>query len=229
MWVEFIKANECKVVAELGVFKGAFAETVLKECPSVEKYVMIDPWRHLEDWNKPANAEDDIFKAFYEETMQRTDFAKEKRVVLRGKTVEIIDQIEDNSLDFVYIDGDHTLKGIAIDLVNMWDKVRPGGFIAGDDFSPTMWQHVDSFEPTLVYPFSVYFAEARRAKIFGFPYEQFVMIKNSDGYEFIDKTGKYPNPSIEYQLKLPRKKGSTQAKIGRAFPFLTRLKKKILG
>jgi hypothetical protein len=49
--------------------------------------------------------------------------------VLRGRTRELINQIPDDSLDFAYIDGDHTLRGITIDLVRLLPKMREGGVI----------------------------------------------------------------------------------------------------
>ena len=76
---------------------------------------MIDPWRYLDDWNKPANKEDNIMEQFFLEAKFNTDFAANKRVILRGKTTEVVEEIPDNELEFAYIDGDHTLKGIAID------------------------------------------------------------------------------------------------------------------
>jgi len=51
----------------------------------------------------------------------RGDFAASKRIILQGKTTEVIDQINDNELDFAYIDGDHTLKGITIDLIHTYN------------------------------------------------------------------------------------------------------------
>lgn len=54
--------------------------------------------------------------------------------VLRGTTLEVIDQVADNSLDLVYIDGDHTEEGCKTDLYNWYEKVRPGGLVTGDDF-----------------------------------------------------------------------------------------------
>jgi len=59
-------------------------------------------------------------------------------VILRGKTAEVIDQITDGELDLAYIDADHTLKGIAIDLIRVYPKVRDGGFLGGDDFTTTL-------------------------------------------------------------------------------------------
>lgn len=41
---------------------------------------------------------------------------------------------EDNSLDFVFIDGDHRRENVLSDLNAWWPKVRPGGVLAGHDF-----------------------------------------------------------------------------------------------
>lgn len=217
--VNVINEFKSKNIAELGVYKGDYAKNVLAECPSIEKYIMIDPWRNLSDWNKPANKDNDTFEAFYKETMQKTDFAKEKRVVLRGKTTEVIDKIEESSLDFIYIDGDHTLKGITIDLVNFWSKMKPDGIVFGDDFCPSIWQHDKSFEPTMVFPFAVYFAEAVDVKIYGLPYSQFIMCKAEKGFEFIDLTnGDYKNVGVKDQLNASE---GIKTKFKRKFPKLS--------
>ena len=135
--IELINEFSLKNIAELGVYRGDFAKELLEKSTSIEEYTMIDPWRNLSKWNKPANKDNNTFEEFYQETMRKTDFAKEKRKVLRGKTTEVINDIKDNSLDFIYIDGDHTLKGITIDLINLWPKVKDNGFIVGDDFCPS--------------------------------------------------------------------------------------------
>lgn len=192
LWTEFIKKESCFDLCEIGVYKGDFAKLILEECPSITKYYMIDPWRNLTDWNKPANKDDKEFEQYYQETIAKTAFAKEKIQVLRGKTTEVSKTINDESLDFVYIDGDHTLKGITVDLLSIWPKIKPNGFIAGDDFCPSIWQHSEEFEPTLVFPFAVYFAEAMNVKIYALPYNQFLIKKEQSGFQFIDLTnGRY--------------------------------------
>lgn len=202
LWVSFLQEKELKNVAEVGVFKGDFAEKILLSCQGITKYLMIDPWRHLDDWNKPANVFDETFQNFYEETMHKTNFAVEKREVFRGRTQDVQDDIENNSLDFAYIDGDHTLRGISIDLIAIWGKIKSNGYIAGDDFCASIWQHDKSYEPSLVFPFAVYFAEANNVKIYGLPYNQFLIDKGAKGYEFIDLTnGKYNELSLLHQLK----------------------------
>jgi len=40
---------------------------------------------------------------------------------------------KDNSLKFVWIDGDHGADVVYNDLVNFWPKIKNGGTIGGDD------------------------------------------------------------------------------------------------
>lgn len=205
LWSRFIHQSENIVnVAELGVFKGDFAQRILTQCPKISSYLMIDPWRHLDNWNKPANKNDAMFEQFMNQTLKKTEFAKEKRRLIRGTTLEAAPQIEENSLDFIYIDGDHTLRGITIDLISMYSKVKDNGFIAGDDYSSSIWQHKTKFEPTLVFPYAVFFAEAVGAKIYSLPFAQFLIQKTANrNFEHIDLTGNYSDTSLQSQLTLP--------------------------
>jgi hypothetical protein len=200
LWPRFLAQAGAEAVAEIGVYRGAFAAHVLAECPAVRTYYMIDPWRHLTDWNKPANKADDVFERYFRESMDKTDAWAAKRTVLRGTTTEVIDRIPDASLDFAYVDGDHTLRGITIDLVRVLPKVRPGGWIGGDDFAPSIWQHDEAFEPTLVCPLAVHFAEAIGARIYALPFKQFLIENTRAGFEFTDLTGRYGDLGLRRQF-----------------------------
>jgi hypothetical protein len=201
LWTRFARETEARQVAEIGVYRGRFAARMLDECPGIETYFMVDPWRSLEDWNKPANTSDDAFERIFAEAMERTRAHEGRRVVLRGTTTEVIDRVPDSSLDLAYIDGDHTLRGITIDLIRVFPKVRPGGWIGGDDFTPSIWQHGDEYEPTLVYPLAVHFAEAVGARIYGLPHKQFLIEKTADGdHAFTDLTGRYGDTGLRRQL-----------------------------
>jgi hypothetical protein len=194
---------QAKDFLELGVFRGAFAEHLLRQCPGIARYYMLDPWQHLDEWNKPSNVDQTRFDEIYAEAMARTEFARERRIVLRGKTTEKIDEIPDNGLDIAYIDGDHTLRGIAIDLIRSYPKVRPGGILGGDDYTPTIWQHADNFEPSLVCPFASYFAESQGAPIVVLGGSQFAIVKPSEPgnhFRVIDTTGKYGPRALLAQI-----------------------------
>jgi hypothetical protein len=208
-------------MAELGVYRGHFASEVLEGCDSIEKYYMIDPWRHLDKWNKPENKNDDMFEQFLSETRSKTEFAAGKRIILRGKTTEVIDRIPDGALDFVYIDGDHTLKGITIDLIRIFPKIKVGGWIGGDDFVKNLWQHTTEFEPTLVFPFAVSFAEAIGARIYSLPYSQFLIEKNNDAsFAFIDLMGYFSDAGLRNQFSPQR---MLKLKLAETFPFLNKV------
>lgn len=201
LWVNFINEHKIETMAEIGVWGGTFVAEILKNCDSIKKYYMIDPWRHLDDWNKPSNIDDNRFTELLKIATEATNFAADRRIILIGKTIEVLHEIPDDSLDFAYIDGDHTLKGITIDLVNVYDKVSSDGWIGGDDFSETIWQHQDNFEPTFVFPFAVYFAEAVDEPIHALEYDQFLIDKNhTQPFSFTDPTGKYKNISVRNQM-----------------------------
>lgn len=196
--------NESKVTnfAEIGVWRGEFAEHILRDCPSIDRYYMVDPWRHLDDWNKPANVMDSEFEEIFSEAMDRTAFASDKRVVLRATTKQALAELHNAELGAVYIDSDHTLKGITVDLISVYDRIRPDGYILGDDFVPNIWQHSHKYEPTLVFPLAVYFAEAKGDAIYGLPFSQFLISKSlkPDAFQFHDLTGQYKETSLRKQF-----------------------------
>ena len=201
LWASFLERTGARTVAEIGVYRGDFAAHVLGACPGIETYYMIDPWRQLPDWNKPANRRDQEFERIFDRAMETTGAWAGKRVVLRGRTVETVHRIPDATLDLAYVDGDHTLRGIAIDLISLYPKVREGGWIGGDDFSRSIWQHGEAYEPTLVFPFAVHFAEAVGAWIYALPHNQFLIPKRADrSFRFVDFTGGYGPLDLRSQL-----------------------------
>jgi hypothetical protein len=203
LWEALLGTFQSKTVLEIGVWKAQFAAHMLAKCSFIQTYYMIDPWRKLPAWNKPYNIENTAFDEVYKEAISAVAFAREKVRVFRGTTLEMVDQIQDETLEFAYIDGDHTLRGITLDLLNVWSKVKPGSYLAGDDLSPNIWQHSNAFEPTLIFPFALYFAEAMRATIYALPYQQFLIKKpaaSGTSFTFIDLVGVYGNPALRDQL-----------------------------
>ncbi len=64
----------------------------------------------------------------------------------------------------------------------------------------SIWQHQPRFDPTLVFPFAVHFAEAMSAVIYALPYDQFLMRRSATGFRFIDLTGRYQKLSLLDQM-----------------------------
>ena len=54
---------------------------------------------------------------------------------MRMDSVEAAKRVEDGSLDFVFIDGDHSYDGCKRDIAAWTPKVKLGGWIGGHDYS----------------------------------------------------------------------------------------------
>ena len=61
-WINFINTLGVRNFAEIGIFRGDFAERMLRSAKCLEKYYMIDPWRNLDSWDKPANANNETIQ-----------------------------------------------------------------------------------------------------------------------------------------------------------------------
>ena len=53
--------------------------------------------------------------------------------VINANSDDIFEQIYDNSIDFMFIDGDHRYSQVKKDLDNWWPKIKPGGIFCGHD------------------------------------------------------------------------------------------------
>jgi hypothetical protein len=77
----------------------------------------------------------------YEQVARR--FADEElrgRVVIhRRPSANAATDIADSSLDWAYIDGDHTYEAVRTDVEVYAAKVRPGGILCGDDYGSIGW------------------------------------------------------------------------------------------
>ncbi|HEV2304695.1 MAG TPA: class I SAM-dependent methyltransferase [Candidatus Acidoferrales bacterium] len=187
------------------MWKGDFAAHMLRSAPSISRYYMLDPWRPLDRWNKPLNTTAEDLERAYREALQGTAFAADKIKVLRGTTTEVIDQIPNESLDLIYVDGDHTLRGIATDLICVYPKLKLGAYLGGDDFEPSIWHHGPKFEPTLVFPFVVYFAGAVGAELWALDHQQFIMQKPLGGrhFQFHNPRGIYAQTELLPLIPFP--------------------------
>lgn len=196
LWIDWIDRNNIRTMAEVGVWRGQFAEQILKNCLSIERYYLIDAWRYLPGYfGRPKKASDDNLEQYRQETLDRLDpwIAQGKVVVLADTTVHAVKKIKPFSLDFAYIDSSHTLIGIATDLLAIWPKVKVGGFVGGDDYRPGIkWKH-RHWEPVMVFPFVNYFALGMQLSLTALGHDQFLLKKPySDGhYGFNGHTREY--------------------------------------
>jgi len=129
-------------VAEIGIRIGHWAVKFLTKYPSVKRYICVDPWTIYPDKTEKENAL--IFGKNWN-TQEKQDYAydkfckaiapfRDKIVELHTFSHEAAPLVEDNSLDIVYIDADHTEEAVAEDIKLWYPKLRLHGLMAGDDY-----------------------------------------------------------------------------------------------
>ena len=82
----------------------------------------------------PHASEDVVNTAAMDATRQNTAFAGKRAQLVRKTSVEAAKGFAEASIDWLFIDGDHTYDGCLADLEAWYPKVRPGGLISGDDY-----------------------------------------------------------------------------------------------
>jgi hypothetical protein len=63
-------------------------------------------------------------------------------VILREKSMNVVDDFKDKSLDFLFIDGNHEFDYVMQDIIRWVPKVRSGGMIAVHDYCVFWWAGV---------------------------------------------------------------------------------------
>jgi predicted O-methyltransferase YrrM len=113
-----------KIGAEIGVYKGEYSRIMLAGS-KIERLYSVDMWK----------VSDGTFaESIHAECKKRLgEFGSRNEIVI-SNSVEASKKFADGSLDFVYIDADHTYDGCMADIVAWYPKVRSGGLVAGHDY-----------------------------------------------------------------------------------------------
>ena len=126
--------------AEIGVWKAEFSERILRIVRPAHLH-LVDPWRLAAEnqsawWGANSGLDPNGMEAIFLDVQRRmaSNIASGQVVLHRATSVEAALSILDGSLDWVYLDGDHLYDPVLKDLESWWPKIRPGGWILGDDY-----------------------------------------------------------------------------------------------
>lgn len=122
------------IIAELGVFEGEFSKRI-KEICEPNKLFLVD----LFHGNFGSGDKDgkNYHYVQLEDEMKKLigHFKNDKEVsVIKSSTIDFLNTLEDNYLDLVYIDADHSYNSVLEDLRLSYRKVKKNGFICGHDY-----------------------------------------------------------------------------------------------
>jgi len=115
---------------EIGVYKGIYT-MCLRKCIPGAKIYCIDPYEAYEGYQEGYTQEQ--MDALYEDA--RTVLDPWPNLILKRMTsMDAVKWFNDNSIDFVHIDGNHAFEYVTNDIAEWSKKVRPGGAISGHDY-----------------------------------------------------------------------------------------------
>ena len=125
------KMPKGSVCAELGVNEAEFSKQII-EIVSPEKIHLIDLW-----------GSERYDEQVMDGALERVDeeIKSGQAEVHRGYSHDVLEAFPDASLDWVYIDTDHTYETTRKEIEVASRKVKPNGIIAGHDYIEGTWNY----------------------------------------------------------------------------------------
>lgn len=133
---DLVAEHGWQIGAELGVFWGETFFYLLNTFPELI-LIGVDTW----EWGPEQPDGEDGFRSYrqfplnaYEADVKRRARSYGNRAVIyKMRTVEAARCLPDESLDFVFIDADHTLAAVRTDIRAWAPKVKKDGWLVGHD------------------------------------------------------------------------------------------------
>lgn len=122
---------------EVGSRKGKSSSFMCVEIANSMKrieFYCVDTWEGSAE-HQETNAADlpELYKLF----LRNMEPVQNYYVPLRMTSLDASLQFEDKSLDFVFIDAAHDYASVLLDIDAWMPKVKPGGILAGHDYTPS--------------------------------------------------------------------------------------------
>ncbi len=139
--------------AEIGVERGHYAKALASRMPELH-LICVDPWKVYKSYREHVSQEK--LDGFYEETVNRLHGYNCQ--IVREFSEDFSKEVADGSLDFVYIDANHSYLEVTKDIHFWWPKVRKGGILAGHDYRRNTGNYTNDVKdvvPSLAYAWKI--------------------------------------------------------------------------
>jgi hypothetical protein len=122
-------------IAELGIFKGEFSKIILEKVSPSELFLVDLFPEEICSGDKDGNNIVWVnLEQMYDQIVE--EFKQFQHIkVIKSYTSDFLNSLEDEYLDAVYIDADHSYEGVKLDLNLSLKKVKKGGIIMGHDYT----------------------------------------------------------------------------------------------
>lgn len=124
---------------EVGSWRGRSTAFMAVEIANSGKRIQfdaVDTWMGSPSEEHHQQDPSVVNDTLYTEFLDNIEPVKQYVRPVRMTSTEAAQSYPDNSLDFVFIDADHTYEAVKQDIEAWWPKVKPGGILAGHDYNP---------------------------------------------------------------------------------------------
>jgi len=129
--VNLLKDKVNVVGLEIGCDEAVTTEYLMRSLPSLTLH-SIDPYTEYRDWNGTiVRSREDV----YQLAMNKMNSFGNRFIMHKEDSAAYYDHFEDESFDFIFVDGIHTYDGVMSDCMKYYSKVKTGGIFSGHDFN----------------------------------------------------------------------------------------------
>lgn len=117
---------------EVGCAYGHNASTILGQWKG-KRLFMVDPWERQPAEVYREKTDDVPYDVWHSDCCKLAE-RDPRAIITRKYSVDAAKEFKDGSLDWVFVDGNHSYAAVLADLDAWWTKVKSGGMFAGHDF-----------------------------------------------------------------------------------------------
>lgn len=127
-------------IVEVGVWCGKsiiYLAELLKELKKDVVIYAVDTWEGAPDEPEQAEFIKNLGQPLYDHFLSNIKMAEVDNMItpIRLPSIQAANKFTRQSLDFVFVDGDHRGGMCFQDVARWWQKIRVNGLIAGHDYS----------------------------------------------------------------------------------------------
>lgn len=122
---------------EIGAWFGKstnYLASKIKESGKLITLYAVDTWKGTPDEHYHLKTVSDFDGDIFQEYIENTVIHDNSIISIKDTSLNASSNFNNSSIDFVMIDAGHSYEDVTLDLQTWWRKIKPGGYIGGDDY-----------------------------------------------------------------------------------------------
>ncbi len=132
---QLAKKEKVETIVEIGIYAGDLSR-LLFPIKTLKTLYMIDPWKEYTNYKNKLMFSQEDADLLYESVKcwSEISFIKDKVYIMRKTSIDASIYFNNNSMDFIHIDGNHHYDEVKADIKTWLPILKPGKLLTGDDY-----------------------------------------------------------------------------------------------